>query len=379
MTIHDILATDHPRSEIHMCDVGGDLLDGSQSGHETHRRTVVVEPLAPTTDDPQARRSTLGQPSRQSNESPKPTSDPTGESLGNDHSNNSIHFGVVVANSSATDQSTPATQMMDVGGATPWHELRAWAEQFAAVQQFRIAAQNRVRAANVDAGMFAAQIAAYDALEHNTDLALGRCYRRIVPAEIKGWQKLHPGLGVHLIGLLLGHLGNPAVATPAHWEGTGPSRHLVYSTPRHRTLSQLWSYCGLGDSTKRKTKGMTADELAALGNPQLKMLLHLLAESCMIQRVKHGGRYGDIYDLRRLITADRLHATDCVRCGPSGKPALTGSPWSKAHQHADALRIVSKEILRDLWLISRTISLGPISVRNPGDLHPDESINGGVA
>jgi len=63
--------------------------------------------------------------------------------------------------------------------------------------------------------------------------------------------------------------------------------------------------------------------------------------------------FRDVYDIRRMVTADRVHAAPCVRCGPKGKPALEGSPWSLAHQNADALRIVGKEILRDLWKVSQ--------------------------
>lgn len=59
--------------------------------------------------------------------------------------------------------------------------------------------------------------------------------------------------------------------------------------------------------------------------------------------------YRVVYDQRRLETAERLHGQPCVRCGPSGKPAQPGTPWSKNHQLADALRIVGKTILRDIW------------------------------
>lgn len=62
--------------------------------------------------------------------------------------------------------------------------------------------------------------------------------------------------------------------------------------------------------------------------------------------------YRHIYELRRLQTHDRTHTTECVRCGPSGRPAPVGSPWSKAHQQADALRIVGKNLLRDLWIVA---------------------------
>lgn len=407
------LATDHTILEAHEATVGGDPLDSDQRCSAAQDQIVTVDPLAPTSSATEPILPPSGQPSAETDlygghlltcsgvicsdrrtDCECPCHAPTrpressggdhpqganhvtrvvanslatdhgpcesqkatvgGESSGDDQDGPEAHGTNIVANPSVTDHHDCETHGVSVGGGTPWHELRAWAEQFSAVQQFRIAAENKVRAANVDAGMFAAQLDAYKDLEHKTDLALGRCYRRVVPAEIKEWQKLHPGLGVHLIALLLGHLGNPAVAIPGRWEGTGSTRVLVHEDPRPRTLGQLWQYCGVGDSTKRKAKGMTAEELAGLGNPQLKMLVYLLATKCMMARTVHGGRYGDLYDLRRLVTADRVHAADCVRCGPSGKPALAGSTWSKAHQHADALRIVGKEILRDLWLISRT-------------------------
>lgn len=82
-----------------------------------------------------------------------------------------------------------------------------------------------------------------------------------------------------------------------------------------------------------------------------------------VERVAHSGDethepggdpylYRHIYDLRRLQTHDRTHTNECARCGPSGRPAPVGSPWSKAHQQADALRIVGKNLLRDLWIVA---------------------------
>jgi len=55
----------------------------------------------------------------------------------------------------------------------------------------------------------------------------------------------------------------------------------------------------------------------------------------------------------RLRYADRVHATACVRCGPSGKPALVGSPWSLKHQHEAAKRYTVKMFLKELWIASR--------------------------
>jgi hypothetical protein len=63
--------------------------------------------------------------------------------------------------------------------------------------------------------------------------------------------------------------------------------------------------------------------------------------------------YRAVYDEARAQYAEKLHAAPCVRCGPSGKPAQPGSPWSAGHQHAAALRRVSKAVLKDLWAASR--------------------------
>lgn len=84
---------------------------------------------------------------------------------------------------------------------------------------------------------------------------------------------------------------------------------------------------------------------------------HLLAEAsmkCVGSDTRRRSPLRDVYDARRLTTIDRVHATPCVRCGPASKPAPEGSPWSLAHQHADALRIVGKELLRDLWHAANT-------------------------
>lgn len=66
----------------------------------------------------------------------------------------------------------------------------------------------------------------------------------------------------------------------------------------------------------------------------------------------------DTYDKRKAHTEGRTHAAPCVRCGPKGNPAPVGSPWSDGHRHADALRITSKALLRDLWVEARRIHGG---------------------
>lgn len=59
--------------------------------------------------------------------------------------------------------------------------------------------------------------------------------------------------------------------------------------------------------------------------------------------------YRLVYDAARAKYAEAVHASPCVRCGPKSKPAAIGSPLSDAHKNARAVRIVMKEILKDLW------------------------------
>lgn len=236
-----------------------------------------------------------------------------------------------------------------------WLELRTWCELFEDAQKARIAAENRARATAAP-DIYDAYLDSLRAAEHECELAMWATYRRTAPPELVRWQKDTPGIGQHLLARLLGHIGHPVIATPHHWEGTGANRVLVAGEPFARRVSDLWQYCGHGDPARRMAKGINAEDLAALGRPSAKMLVHLLAEGtmkCIGSETRRRSTYRDVYDRRRLLTADRVHAAPCVRCGPSGKPAVEGSPWSAAHQHADALRIVGKEILRDMWLICR--------------------------
>lgn len=66
-------------------------------------------------------------------------------------------------------------------------------------------------------------------------------------------------------------------------------------------------------------------------------------------------KYRIAYDEARAKYAESVHPADCVRCGPAGKPALADTPLSDAHKHARALRIVSKTILRDMWIEARAL------------------------
>jgi hypothetical protein len=298
-------------------------------------------------------------------------------------------------------------------------DLRLLARMHSFTQKARLAKESMVRSAAVDVAFIEPVMEAERANEEQLVKALRATMRTTVPQEILDWQKSSPGVGEHLLARLLGVIGDPYVAFPRYWrEGTTKEdrkRVLVEGDPFIRRVSDLWSYCGHGDPTRKLRKGMTQRDAMALGSPEAKMILHLIAESTMKQ-VRNGeavGEYRRIYDESRdrysrcvtcqadpanvkiamllhpavmssddepvMITpaisteealalmsgsnrpecptcsgsGERLHVSECVRCGPSGKPAQIGSPWSLKHQHTAALRKVGKEILRDLWRAAR--------------------------
>lgn len=247
-----------------------------------------------------------------------------------------------------------------------WLELRLWAEMFHDAQQQRIATVNRAERGGVDPDVYAPYTEALQTAEKVVRLQMIRCYRRTVPAEIQTWVKATRGLDEPLMARLLGHLGHPRIATPHHWEGTGADRVLVADSPFERTVGQLWQYCGHG-RPGRAQRGASAEDLAALGSPNLKMLVHLAAEGIVKAGVRKNegattftptnrhaiSDLGQLYLDVRYATWDRPHTVACVRCGPAGKPAEPGSPWNAGHQQGDALRKIGKEILRDLWKVAR--------------------------
>lgn len=278
--------------------------------------------------------------------------------------------------------------------------LRIVAESYWDAQKARIAVSNRLSRSR-HLGMFDDLTNPLRQTEDKLGKILVANYRTLVRAElpaVEAWQRQTYGVGEHMLGRLLGHLGHPRIAHPHRWMTEPPDghacdplvckdgkRHLVALEPFERSLRQLWAYAGHGDASPIP-KGASQDELLARGNVPVKTLVHLIAEGTMkvpplrlvedsppvgaasadraaagsvdgppplqvtatergpvgdVHDPFHGGdRYyfRRLYDTRKLETAERVDAN--------------GKPWTPAHAHADALRIVGKEILRDLWTLS---------------------------
>lgn len=213
-----------------------------------------------------------------------------------------------------------------------------------------------------------------NAAEHLAELELVRAWRK---HELAPWAKKVRGLGEKSIARLIAEIGDPAIGSLGHWEistngATASSDHQSVdapdddgaseaadtpdsSAPKNRTwvideyfersVSQLWSYCGVGDPARSKIpKDAVQAELLARGKPRAKKQLFLIATSML----KTGNR--DVYDRARAHYAERVHDASCAPC--HAKP---GDPWKAGHQHMAALRKVEKEFLKDLWREARRL------------------------
>jgi hypothetical protein len=160
-------------------------------------------------------------------------------------------------------------------------------------------------------------------LEHEAEANLTRLLRN---HPLGPWVKQAHGVGEKQAARLLAAVGDP------YW-------NTLYDRPR--LVSELWSYAGYGDAAAQVRKRGTK----ANWSTAAKMRAYLVSVSIL----KAGGPYREVYDKARAKYEGAVHTAECKRCGPSGKPAVVGSPISAGHQHGRALRAVSKEILRDLW------------------------------
>jgi hypothetical protein len=118
---------------------------------------------------------------------------------------------------------------------------------------------------------------------------------------------------------------------------------------RVRTLRELWSYSGLavvsGRAPKRK-RGVQGN-----WNESARMRVWNMAQPMVRVPSKEPGIYRNVYDDARVKYEDATHLGECVRCGPSGKPAKDGSDLNLGHKHARAIRAIMKEVTRDMWQI----------------------------
>lgn len=228
-----------------------------------------------------------------------------------------------------------------------------WAEAFADAQNARIAFENkfgqsvdgkeRRNAATVDPDAFGPVLELYKESEERLRGEMVACYRVTVPAAVRRWQEETAGIGESTLARLLGAIGDPRMAYPRHWEGSGSAkdgepqplgemldaadllsldrgttaarigvgRHLVDDEPHPRSIGQLWQYCGHGAPKNRDVKGNAA-ALMANGRPDAKKLVWMMASAQVKTNAKGGSGYRHVYDAVKAKYSEKVHSVPCT-------------------------------------------------------------------
>lgn len=150
---------------------------------------------------------------------------------------------------------------------------------------------------------------------HAIELDITRAARKLPVAE---WVEGVRGFGEKTLGVLIGETGNLS----------------NYATP-----DKVWKRLGLAPhdgkaySTWRRQGGLTAEEWMRAGYApaRLAQVFSCLSEPLLKSQTPVMGPYRQRYDARRARTAE------------------THPDWTKAHSHADALRVMTKKAVSDLW------------------------------
>ncbi len=233
----------------------------------------------------------------------------------------------------------------------PYTEVRVVARQFQDTQQARIRAENRYRSAtkrdeHIDPS-FTEPFLLMQQAEDMYGKILRKHYRQVVHPAIKAWVEATDGLGEHTMGRLLGEIGEPGIAFPAHWEENPEAlwakegkRSIIFEEPFSRGVRQLWAYCGFGDPERRRRKGMAQEDALGLGNPLAKTLAWNIAADC----IKLNG-VPDKNGRRRARSPYRVYYEQ------TKKRFEAERDWTPGHIKNSCERLVAKAILKDLWRV----------------------------
>lgn len=183
-----------------------------------------------------------------------------------------------------------------------------------------------------DVAQMAAIVGSLDGLVKEATRSLER---RVRKHPLGPWIKAQRGVGDKTAGRLLAAIGDP------YW-------NTLHDRPR--TVSELWAFAGLhtnGESAARRQKGVRAN-----WSTVAKTRSWLVIEACMKQidptckrddaiGVHEGGCGCSPY---RIVIDDRRRRT-----------RETHPDWTPGHSLNDAMRIASKELLKDLWIQARDL------------------------
>jgi cytochrome c553 len=134
--------------------------------------------------------------------------------------------------------------------------------------------------------------------------------------------------------------------------------------------SSFWSYAGYWcASHERKSKKLETPilyiddkgkEKKRWYNPGCQVLRNALYVTAGVF-IKQGGPYREVYDRRKHKTENSEKITNTRITGKAGVFKKAWKDVSKGHRHGDAIRVMMKHFLADLWFAWRTIEGLPVN------------------
>ena len=260
----------------------------------------------------------------------------------------------------------------------PWGDLttfRIFAEGLSDAKKARVSAENRVirgGAAEPDHAKDIIDLARHT--ETRYEEMLLDAYKVQVPEHVQEWARGIPGIATgELFPRILGMLGHPRIAIPMRWEDKKP-KPVPNGDPRPRTIRQLWQYCGCGDPLIVPRKEILGhpptreEKLAGGKRTVIRPLLYTFSSSLVRAHTRSetvaGSLFYKILVEAKTTAEGNVHARQCQNkkippmrsngCGTVAHPewGAPGSPWRPGHVDMHAHRLVAKEFLRELWLVS---------------------------
>lgn len=185
-------------------------------------------------------------------------------------------------------------------------------------------------------------------LEEEEGFAVKELQKQMKVHPLGPWVKAQKGVGEKQAARLLAAIGDPYWVPEAEFEDD--DGNVITRQERARTVSQLWAYAGLhvdraANAAMRRKKGVQSN-----WKTEIKTRAYLVSEACVKAGVRKDpedetkrvgvSRYGTVYLNRRAHTK------------------ATHPEWTDGHSHNDALRIISKTLLKDMWVEAKRLHDG---------------------
>jgi hypothetical protein len=200
---------------------------------------------------------------------------------------------------------------------------------------------------------------------------LTQLYQQLAPPAIVKFQQDTTGLGEVYIAQLIGRIGDFITYTEAWWEETGSQggndsprasddshsegdSHEASDNNHHSEkrvlfigaelpcgVRDIWSYCGHGDASRKRVRGMSQDEAFAAGNVTAKSIIHMIADFA----VRFNGKEDKNGRPRPMTPYYPYYVTW------KEEAKAAHEKWTAGHCHNHALRKVAKAILKDIWRV----------------------------